>query len=48
MIFVQAGSWHDKTGSKPVFRYAVALPSPAPNSIPCASGSSPEKLIVFV
>ena len=28
--------------------YAVALPSPAPNWIPCASGSSVEKLIVFV
>jgi len=29
-------------------RYTVELPSPAPNSIPCASGSSLEKLIVFV
>ena len=28
--------------------YAVALPSPAPNWIPCAKGSSVEKLIVFV
>ena len=28
--------------------YAVALPSSAPNWIPCASGSSVEKLIVFV
>jgi hypothetical protein len=28
--------------------YAVPLPSPAPNWIPCASGSSVEKLIVFV